>query len=121
MGRNIVTKETQEGCLSFEIISFLNFLKVKKLASACRKDFFDKLRPPARMSVPGAVMFTERGQAVAAGAAGVFLFLAVAFCRTRITARMAMPMRSVIRRLSMSSRAPAMEMIRSTQFIRPNR
>ena len=43
-GRKIVTKETQEGCLSFLIIRFWNFFKVSKSSPACRKDFFDKLR-----------------------------------------------------------------------------
>ena len=42
-GRKIVTKETQEGCLSFLIIRFWNFFKVSKSSPACRKDFFDKL------------------------------------------------------------------------------
>ena len=42
-GRKIVTKETQEGCLSFLIIRFWNFSKVSKSSSACQKDFFDKL------------------------------------------------------------------------------
>ena len=47
-GRKIVTKETQEGCLSFLIIRFWNFFKVSKSSSACRKDFFDKLKQPMR-------------------------------------------------------------------------
>ena len=42
-GRKIVTKETQEGCLSFLIIRSWNFFKVSKSSPACRKDFFDKL------------------------------------------------------------------------------
>ena len=42
-GRKIVTKETQEGCLSFLIIRFWNFFKVSKSSSACQKSLFDKL------------------------------------------------------------------------------
>ena len=42
-GRKIVTKETQEGCLSFLIIRSCNFEKDSRSCSAWRKDFFDKL------------------------------------------------------------------------------
>ena len=34
-GRKIVTKETQEGCLLFAILSFKNSLRVFKTYSAC--------------------------------------------------------------------------------------
>ena len=51
-GRKIVTKETQEGCLSFLIIRFWNFFKVSWSSPACRKDFFDKLGYGVRFRTP---------------------------------------------------------------------
>ena len=46
IGKEDSVKETQEGCLSRAINDFLNVITFKKLQAACRKDFFDKLRPP---------------------------------------------------------------------------
>ena len=45
MGRKIVTKETQEGCLSFLIISFSELFKVLKNLHRQSKSLFDCLRP----------------------------------------------------------------------------
>ena len=43
-GRKIVTKETQEGCLSFLINQFSELFGVLKIAGSLSKRFFDKLR-----------------------------------------------------------------------------
>ncbi len=43
MGRKIVTKEAQEGCLSFSIISFSELQIVQKNLSSLAKKFFAEL------------------------------------------------------------------------------
>ena len=45
-GRKIVTQETQEGCLSFSIKVFQNFLSAEKLAKAVEKNFSTALGLP---------------------------------------------------------------------------
>ena len=45
--RKIVTKETHQGCLSFAITGFQNFLVLKNRTQLVKKGFFDKLRPAA--------------------------------------------------------------------------
>ena len=45
-GRKIVTKETQEGCLSFSIKVFQNFLSAEKLVEAVEKNFSTALGLP---------------------------------------------------------------------------